>query len=121
MLYLTGRSDRVIPPQGGNGDGWLYISAADSVAAVAATNGCSSRLTTVNTPYSGGRHNLVCREHSNCGYSSRVMLCEYDGGHSFSSTLQAEHLAWWFSSQFIGSRANYTGTAIAAGSNATAH
>jgi poly(3-hydroxybutyrate) depolymerase len=100
MLYLTGRSDRLIPPKGGNGGGWLYLSAAASVANVAATHGCSSSTRSATTPYSGGRHNLACVEHTGCS-GGRVMLCEYDGGHSFSSTLNAEKLAWWFASQFI--------------------
>jgi len=100
MLYLTGRSDRLIPPKVGNGGGWLYLSAAASVANVAATHGCSSSTRSATTPYSGGRHNLACVEHTGCS-GGRVMLCEYDGGHSFSSTLNAEKLAWWFASQFI--------------------
>jgi len=99
MLYLTGRSDTTIPPGGGNGYGWQYLSAEQCVANVAAVHQCDSALTVVSTPSDGSR-NLECREHLNCGSGGRVILCMYDGGHSIPSQINHEDLTWWFAKQY---------------------
>lgn len=100
MLYLTGDSDDVIPPAGGNGYGWQYLSAEQTVANVAAANGCDTQLTAASTPYDG-KAKMACREHLNCGSGGRVMLCIYRGGHWIPRNANHEELTWWFASQSI--------------------
>lgn len=100
LLYLTGRGDDIIPPQGGNGYGWQYLSAEQSVATMAALHQCDTGLTPITTPFDGKRE-LACREHLNCASGGRVVLCMYDGGHSIPSEINHEDLTWWFASQYL--------------------
>ena len=107
ILALHDRSDEVIPPDGGDGGGWLYESNDAVLGAWAAVHGCDGAPTSVRTAFDGGQKNLACVEWLGCaspGAEHRVMKCLYDGGHG-SWPQQGEALAWGFFNQ---SRAEYS-------------
>lgn len=106
ILSLHGRSDTVIPVDGGLAGGWYYESTSTIIGIWARIHGCSSNPTSVSTPYDGGNKNFACTEYLGCSSGKRVMRCLYDGTHS-SSIPNHEALTWWFFQQFT-NRANGT-------------
>ena len=100
FLQLNGRSDNVIPYEGGiSQDGWFYESMDDVAFAWGEVNGCSEDSRTFVTPYDGGSINLVCLEHPNCLNDVRVVRCLFDGKHTVPSIYNA--LAYWFMSTTV--------------------
>jgi len=98
ILSLHPRNDRVIPVEGGNGGGWLYISTSTIIGKWASVHGCSSSATSVSTPYDGGSKNFACTEYTGCSSGKRIMRCLYDGGHG-SELPNMEEMSWWFFQQ----------------------
>jgi poly(3-hydroxybutyrate) depolymerase len=94
VFYLHGRSDHVIPADGGLMGGWYYVSEEQAMSQIAKVNGCSSSTQTWSTPYDGGRDNVKCTRHTGCPSGVTVGHCLYNGGHATPSF--GESALFWF-------------------------
>ena len=83
ILQLHGRSDPVVPWQGGrdSDNGWLYESGEHTLGIWAALHGCSRNTAHVPTQFDGER-NISCQAYHACS-EGRVQYCLYDGGHGY--------------------------------------
>jgi len=81
VMYFHGNRDRVIPVDGGNADGWIYVSAYEAMQKLAENAGCASTRSTWTTPYDGGRKKIRCEKHDSCPAGVTISLCLYTGGH----------------------------------------
>lgn len=104
FLFLSGRSDEIVPPGGGlSSQGWYYVGAEEAAAAYGAANRCSSRVRSISTPFDGGDSNLACTEHPDCSNNALTMTCFYDGGHNFPRGDVIEQITVWFISKYFDS------------------
>jgi hypothetical protein len=99
MISLHGRSDTVLPPDGGiDGlDMYVYESMNNTFYLWGSVQGCDlSSWARVPTPFDTvpGNLNLACYEYTQGCNVGRSMRCEYDGIHGGDPVYTAE-IAWW--------------------------
>lgn len=107
ILSLHGRSDKVIPVEGGLAGGWYYESTDTIIGLWAKVHGCNNNPTTISTPYDGGSKNFQCQEYTQCSTSQRVLRCLYDGVHG-SVIPDHEAISMWFFEQSMNSNRTFT-------------
>jgi len=101
-IFMTNaRADNYIPEAGGYGFGWYYVSAEAVLLEWARVNDCNLISRRVQTPYDGGEKDLACVEWENCSGGTRVMHCNYDGGHA-TRPEEWEALTMWFVEELSG-------------------
>jgi poly(3-hydroxybutyrate) depolymerase len=72
FLYLGGRSDTLIPPDGIlEGFPWYYDNYTHCLAAYAKVNGCDATSVVAKTPVDG-QDGMECIEHPNCASGKRM-------------------------------------------------
>eukprot|EP00747_Dinoflagellata_sp_TGD_P217421 gnl/TRDRNA2_/TRDRNA2_89821_c0_seq1.p1 gnl/TRDRNA2_/TRDRNA2_89821_c0~~gnl/TRDRNA2_/TRDRNA2_89821_c0_seq1.p1 ORF type:complete len:388 (+),score=41.78 gnl/TRDRNA2_/TRDRNA2_89821_c0_seq1:48-1211(+) len=109
LIQFHGRSDPVIPPEGGeDSDGWIYETLQRSLGTWAAVKGCGhSAPEPLVTPWEGGPQHISCEEYPLCRLNvsgsnppksfGRVAWCMYDGEHGSSYwPATATWIAWQF-------------------------
>ena len=101
VLYMHGRSDGVIPAEGGWAGGWNYVSIAEAMRTLAANHGCASTTSAWSTKYDGGNSDVACVKHDNCPDGVTIAQCLYNGGHS-AWPPNGNEMVFWFLAEHTG-------------------
>ncbi len=93
IFHLHGTRDTLIPPGGGNGDGWFYESPDNALMAYSSKANVGTSTRPFPTPFDGGSQKFTC---TNYGSSDgRFVKCLYNAGHTTPQSYE-DMLFWYF-------------------------
>ena len=94
LLHFHGLEDTTVPIGGGASyDGWLYISADETIKIWAEMQECTMNTNPISTPWDSGKLGLSCIYYIGC--KGKIFKCTYPGGH-YEWPSGSEELGYWF-------------------------